>query len=62
MDTATFNATGAWFFGVCSGDLPNLLDARIVDGLRNFLVDPPDGIDLAAINIQRGHDLGLWLR
>jgi hypothetical protein len=35
------------------------LDARIVDGLRNFLFDPPAGQDLAAINIQRGHDLGL---
>ena len=57
---ATFNATGAdGLLRHLSGDLANLLDAHIVDGLRNFLVDPPDGMDLAAINIQRGHDLGL---
>ena len=56
----TFNATGAdGLLRHLSGDLANLLDAHIVDGLRNFLVDPPDGMDLAAINIQRGHDLGL---
>jgi Animal haem peroxidase len=35
------------------------MDAHIVDALRNFLSDPPDAIDLAATNIQRGHDLGL---
>ena len=59
-DTATFNATGAdGLLRHLSGDLANLLDTRIVDGLRNFLVDPPDGIDLAAINIRRAHDLGL---
>ena len=58
-DTATFNATGAdGLLRHLSGDLANPLDAHIVDGLRNFLVDPPDGMDLAAINIQRGHDLG----
>ena len=59
-DTATFRTTGAdGLLRHLSGDLANLLDAHIVDGLRNFLFDPPDGIDLAAINIQRGHDLGL---
>ena len=42
-----------------AGDLANLLDSHIVDGLRNLLFDPPAGIDLAAINIQRAHDLGL---
>jgi peroxidase len=59
-DTATFAATGAdGLLRHLSGDLANLLDTHIVDGLRNFLVDPPAGIDLAAINIQRAHDLGL---
>ena len=59
-DTATFDATGAdGLLRHLSGDLANPLDAHIVDGLRNFLVDPPDGMDLAAINIQRGRDLGL---
>jgi Ca2+-binding RTX toxin-like protein len=58
--TSTFKATGAdGLLRHLSGDLANALDPHIVDGLRNLLVDPPDGMDLAAINIQRGHDLGL---
>jgi len=57
---AIFKATGAdGLLRHLSGDLANPLDTRLVDGLRNLLVDPPAGIDLAAINIQRGHDLGL---
>jgi hypothetical protein len=40
-------------------DLSQAMDARIVVDLRNFLFDPPVGLDLAAINIQRGRDLGL---
>lgn len=40
-------------------DRSQALDARIVGDLRNFLANPPDGMDLAAINIQRGRDLGL---
>src|SRR5215216_1355308 len=59
-DPATFKATGAdGLLRHLSGDLANPLDTYLVDGLRNLLVDPPAGIDLAAINIQRGHDLGL---
>src|SRR5215467_3561272 len=59
-DPATFATTGAdGLLRHLSGDLANPLDTHLVDGLRNLLVDPPDGVDLAAINIQRGHDLGL---
>src|SRR5262249_15630070 len=39
--------------------LSNKLDVHIVDDLRNFLFAPPDALDLASINIQRGRDLGL---
>jgi hypothetical protein len=42
-----------------ASDPSQALDVHIVDDLRNLLVDPPDGQDLAAINIQRGRDLGL---
>ncbi|TMJ91221.1 MAG: peroxidase [Alphaproteobacteria bacterium] len=55
--TADSGADG--FLRHLGSDPSQALDARIVDGLRNFLFDPPDGQDLAAINIQRGHDLGL---
>ncbi|WP_336489441.1 peroxidase family protein [Methylobacterium nigriterrae] len=40
-------------------DASQAMDARIVEDLRNFLIDPPVGQDLASINIQRGRDLGL---
>ena len=42
-----------------SSDQSRALDARIIDDLRNFLFDPPDGMDLAAINIERGRDQGV---
>lgn len=58
--TTAFAATGAeGILRHLSGDIANPLDTHLIDGLRNLLVDPPAGIDLAAINIQRGHDLGL---
>ncbi|KAB1078530.1 peroxidase family protein [Methylobacterium soli] len=40
-------------------DASQTMDVRIVEDLRNFLIDPPVGQDLASINIQRGRDLGL---
>ena len=42
-------------------DNANELDTQIVDSLRNFLFGPPGagGLDLAALNIQRGRDHGL---
>jgi peroxidase len=40
-------------------DQAQAMDARIVEDLRNFLVDFDVGQDLAAINIQRGRDFGL---
>jgi peroxidase len=40
-------------------DLSQELDVKIVNDLRNFLAAPPSFLDLAAINIQRGRDLGL---
>jgi peroxidase len=42
-----------------ASDTAQPLDAHIVEDLRSLLIDPPDGIDLAAINIQRAHDLGV---
>jgi peroxidase len=37
----------------------NVLDARIVNSLRNFLVDGGPVSDLAATNIRRGEDFGI---
>ena len=61
MQAADFNDLGGadGFLRHLAADPAQALDARIVDGLRNFLADPPAKMDLAAINIQRGHDLGL---
>ncbi|NDA47310.1 MAG: peroxidase [Alphaproteobacteria bacterium] len=42
-----------------AADRSNALDVHIVDDMRNFLFSPGQGQDLAAINIQRGRDLGL---
>jgi len=59
-DAAQFAEIGAdGLLRHLSGDLANVLDTHIVDGLRNFLVDGPTQLDLAAINIQRGRDMGL---
>ncbi|MCW2240316.1 peroxidase family protein [Azospirillum canadense] len=61
MDPQSFSAhSGAdGFLRHLAADRSQAMDARIVDDLRNFLVDPPVAQDLAAINIQRGRDLGL---
>jgi hypothetical protein len=61
MDPEDFAAHGGadGFLRHLASDLSQAMDARIVDDLRNFLVDPPVALDLAAINIQRGRDVGL---
>lgn len=44
-----------------SAQLAQEIDTKIVDDVRNFLFGPPGagGMDLAAINVQRGRDHGL---
>ena len=61
LTASDFTADGGadGFLRHLGDDSSQAMDARIVDDLRNFLVDPPAAIDLASINIQRGHDLGL---
>jgi Ca2+-binding RTX toxin-like protein len=61
MPPADFSAdTGAdGFLRHLLSDASQAMDVRIVEDLRNFLFSPPVTLDLAAINIQRGGDLGL---
>ena len=61
QDPAAFAADGgaAGLLRHLTNDLSNSLDVHIVDDLRNFLFVPGVGMDLAAINLQRGRDLGL---
>ena len=61
MTPDEFNADGGadGFLRHLAAEASQTMDVRIVEDLRNFLSDPPDGMDLAAINIQRGRDLGL---
>src|SRR3954449_3946517 len=60
-DPAPFAANGGadGLLRHLSSDTAQSLDTHIVEDLRSLLSDPPDAIDLAAINIQRAHDLGL---
>jgi len=53
------NGGAAGFLRKLASDPSNELDVHIVDDLRNFLNVPVASMDLAAINIQRGRDLGL---
>lgn len=58
---ATFVANGGadGLLRHLASDTAQPLDTHIVEDLRSLLNDPPDATDLAAINIQRAHDLGL---
>lgn len=49
------------FFRGMAEQIQQKMDNRIVDDVRNFLFGPPGagGLDLAAININRGRDRGL---
>jgi peroxidase len=56
---ATFEGMGAdGLLRHLMGDISQRYDVHIVDSLRNLLVDPPAAQDLAAINLERGRDLG----
>jgi peroxidase len=56
----TFNTLGAdGLLRHLASDISNKMDIHLIEDLRNFLFDPPSVQDLAAINIQRGRDLGL---
>ncbi|MDN3567330.1 peroxidase family protein [Paeniroseomonas aquatica] len=61
LTPAAFSSDGGadGFLRHLGSDQSQAMDARIVEDLRSFLFDPPVGQDLAAINIQRGRDLGL---
>ncbi|MEI7914763.1 MAG: peroxidase family protein [Mycobacteriaceae bacterium] len=61
QDTTAFQADGGadGLLRHLTNDPSNALDVHIVDDLRNFLFGPSAGLDLAAINLQRGRDLGL---
>ena len=54
------NDLGNLFKGL-SAKTQEKVDAKVVDGVRNFLFGPPGagGLDLASLNIQRGRDHGL---
>lgn len=49
------------FFQGMGAQIQQGMDAKVVDDVRNFLFGPPGagGMDLAAINIQRGRERGL---
>jgi hypothetical protein len=59
--TTTFQAHGGadGLLRHLIGDVSQKYDVHLVDSLRNLLVDPPAGQDLAAVNIERGRDLGM---
>ena len=62
FNPAKFEETGidAILRGFASNEA-QAMDTEIVDSLRNFVLDGPNGprLDLAALNIQRGRDHGL---
>jgi len=70
LEEAFFNTRWLTEYGIepfikgLSSQLQEKIDAKIVDGLRNFLFNIPGlpgnfGLDLGALNIQRGRDHGL---
>ena len=62
FNTAIVPETGVEpIFKYLASDLANEIDTKIVDDLRDFLFGAPGsgGMDLAALNIQRGRDHGL---